>query len=80
MAGGSTLRSWSGALGRERGRLLVVHPNNPTGHWTQPAEREGLEELCARHGLALIVDEVFLDYPLRESAAAASFAWGRIRR
>jgi aspartate/methionine/tyrosine aminotransferase len=45
--------------------ILVVHPNNPTGHFTSPREREHLEALCARHGLALIIDEVFLDYPLR---------------
>ena len=42
--------------------ILVVHPANPTGHWTGAAERARLEELCTRYGLALIVDEVFLDY------------------
>jgi alanine-synthesizing transaminase len=56
--------------------VIVVHPNNPTGHWTCAAEREALDGLCARHGLTLIVDEVFLDYPLRESAEARSFACG----
>jgi aspartate/methionine/tyrosine aminotransferase len=56
--------------------VVVVHPNNPTGHWTGAGEREALEALCARHGLALIVDEVFLDYPLRESAVVRSFARG----
>ena len=52
--------------------VIVVHPNNPTGHWTGVAEREALAELCARRGLALIVDEVFLDYPLDEPPAAGS--------
>jgi aspartate/methionine/tyrosine aminotransferase len=56
--------------------VIVVHPNNPTGHWTGVGEREALEELCARHELGLIVDEVFLDYPLRESSGARSFACG----
>jgi aspartate/methionine/tyrosine aminotransferase len=56
--------------------ILVVHPNNPTGHWTCEAEREALEALCVRHGLALIVDEVFLDYALEEMAEARSFACG----
>jgi aspartate/methionine/tyrosine aminotransferase len=56
--------------------MIVVHPNNPTGHWTGLAERDLLEALCARHGLALIIDEVFLDYPLRDSASARSFACG----
>lgn len=53
--------------------IAVVHPNNPTGHWT--GERPQLEQLCAEHGLALIVDEVFLDYPLNETAGT-SFAAG----
>ena len=56
--------------------VAVVHPNNPTGHWTR--ERSELESLCANHGLALVVDEVFLDYPLTDSAAA-SFAAGEHR-
>ena len=47
--------------------ILVVHPNNPTGHPTGRAERTHLQELCVRHGLALIVDEVFLDYKLHSS-------------
>lgn len=63
-------------IGPRTRAVLVVHPNNPTGHWTHRAEREQLEELCARHGLALIVDEVFLDYPLAGEPAAQSFAVG----
>lgn len=47
--------------------IVVVHPNNPTGHYTKAAERAVLEAMCAEYGLALIVDEVFLDYPLVES-------------
>lgn len=54
--------------------VVLVHPNNPTGHATGAAERERLQELCVRHGLALIVDEVFLDYGL--SGEIQSFAAG----
>src|SRR5216683_420650 len=47
----------------ERARaVVVVHPNNPTGSYASPDERARLNELCARHAMALIVDEVFLDY------------------
>ena len=44
--------------------ILVVHPNNPTGNFVSGPERFALERLCAKHGVALIVDEVFLDYAL----------------
>ena len=54
----------------------MVHPNKPSGHATGQPERERLERLCARHGLALIVDEVFLDYPLRDEIRLESFARG----
>ncbi len=54
--------------------VMLVHPNTPTGHYTSDNERVALEEVCARHGLALIVDEVFLDYPIR--GRARSFAAG----
>jgi alanine-synthesizing transaminase len=47
--------------------LVLVHPNNPTGHFTKPWEAEELARLCRDHALALIVDEVFLDYPLASS-------------
>lgn len=55
--------------------IALVHPNNPTGHFTKAAERRELEAICSDHGLALIVDEVFLDYPLVETSEA-SFACG----
>lgn len=55
--------------------IALVHPNNPTGHFTSAAERTQLEALCAEHGLALIVDEVFLDYPLTGDTPQ-SFATG----
>jgi alanine-synthesizing transaminase len=54
--------------------VVIVHPNNPTGHFTRYADRVAIEALCREHGLALIVDEVFLDYRL--DGHAASFASG----
>jgi aspartate/methionine/tyrosine aminotransferase len=62
-------------IGPRTRAVLLVHPNNPTGHATRAAERQRLEEMCARHGLALIVDEVFLDYVL-EAEPIGSFAAG----
>lgn len=54
--------------------IILVHPNNPTGNFASSSEREALEALCTRQGIALIVDEVFLDYALAEPAP--SFATG----
>ncbi|HWG17929.1 MAG TPA: pyridoxal phosphate-dependent aminotransferase [Acidobacteriaceae bacterium] len=62
------------AIDEQTRAIMVVHPNNPTGHWTRSEERAWLEELCARRGLPLIVDEVFLDYPLSERSVGRSFA------
>jgi alanine-synthesizing transaminase len=42
--------------------IVLVHPNNPTGHFTKRWEVEELARLCREFDLALIVDEVFLDY------------------
>ncbi len=42
--------------------VMVVHPNNPTGTFCHSREREQLSRFCAERGLALIADEVFLDF------------------
>src|SRR5205807_6597428 len=57
---------------RTRG-VVVVHPNNPTGSYVHLKERESLNRFCREHGLALIADEVFLDYA-HDRAARQSFA------
>jgi alanine-synthesizing transaminase len=60
---------------RTRG-VVVVHPNNPTGSYVQAAEVEMLNSFCRQHGLAVIADEVFLDYRLGKTRHA-SFAGNR---
>jgi alanine-synthesizing transaminase len=42
--------------------VIVVHPNNPTGSYVSTAETSALNTFCREYNLALIVDEVFLDY------------------
>jgi alanine-synthesizing transaminase len=54
--------------------ILLVHPNNPTGNFASQHERAALEALCTTHKVALIVDEVFLDYAL--GTPQPSFAAG----
>ena len=55
---------------RTRG-VVVVHPNNPTGSFVQAGEVGMLNQFCREHGLAVIADEVFLDYGLETSGAKA---------
>lgn len=57
---------------RTRG-VVVVHPNNPTGSYVQAHELSLLNAFCQEHGLAVIADEVFLDYA-HDRAARQSFA------
>jgi aspartate/methionine/tyrosine aminotransferase len=42
--------------------VLVVHPNNPTGSFVKPREAAELAEICAAREMAIVADEVFLDY------------------
>jgi alanine-synthesizing transaminase len=51
--------------------VLAVSPNNPTGSILTGAELEGLARRCRERGAALIVDEVFADYPLADATAAS---------
>jgi aspartate/methionine/tyrosine aminotransferase len=51
--------------------VVVVHPNNPTGSYVSESEREQLNEFCQERGLAVVVDEVFLDYGLKNFTLGA---------
>ena len=53
----------SGISDRTRA-IVVVTPNNPTGSFLKAGERASLLELANDRGLALICDEVFMDYPI----------------
>ena len=53
---------------------ILVHPNNPTGSWVDLAAAEQLASRGGSDPIPLIVDEVFLDFPLSPSAEARSFA------
>src|SRR6266403_507344 len=46
---------------RTRG-VIVVNPNNPTGHFVKANELQALNDLCDKRSLAIIADEVFLDF------------------
>ena len=56
--------------------VVVVHPNNPTGSFVSEQETAALNSFCREYDLALIVDEVFLDYP-HDGAYRSTFAANR---
>jgi alanine-synthesizing transaminase len=57
--------------------IVLVHPNNPTGSYVKAEEVERLNALCKERSLALIVDEVFLEYDLGAGKPRNSFVGNR---
>ena len=53
--------------------IMVVHPNNPTGQYVKQWEMDCLNAICKHHELAIVADEVFLDYSL-DGGVRPSFA------
>jgi aspartate/methionine/tyrosine aminotransferase len=56
--------------------VMVVHPNNPTGSYVAASEVAALNRLCVARGMALVADEVFLDFAL-DGRAQPSLAGNR---
>jgi aspartate/methionine/tyrosine aminotransferase len=54
--------------------LLLVSPNNPTGSVVSTDELERITAVCKGQGWALVVDEVFADYPLDGDNALTDIA------
>jgi aspartate/methionine/tyrosine aminotransferase len=44
--------------------VIVVNPNNPTGHFVKQDEMRALNQICSERNMAIIADEVFLDFSL----------------
>lgn len=44
--------------------IVLVNPNNPTGHFVKHEEINLLIKICKDNGIAIVCDEVFLDYDL----------------
>jgi aspartate/methionine/tyrosine aminotransferase len=65
------LETMRDAVGPRTRALLIVHPNNPTGSFVKRGERAAILELCRERGFALIVDEVFFDFPADEDPERA---------
>jgi aspartate/methionine/tyrosine aminotransferase len=44
--------------------IILVNPNNPTGSYIARTELKFLNELCRKHQMSIISDEVFFEYSL----------------
>jgi len=53
--------------------VIVIHPNNPTGSFVRANELPQLNTFCGERGLAIIADEVFLDYAHNAEQERPSF-------
>ena len=56
------------AIGPKTRALVLISPNNPTGHVYQPATIRACYELCKRKGIALILDETYRDFMPHDNA------------
>ena len=60
IGGGELDRAWT----TETRAVLAVSPNNPTGSIVRDEDAVELASTCAQRNAALMLDEVFWDYPL----------------
>ena len=73
-SGGWCLDRAGVAAGLRRGAraVIAISPHNPTGAYLSSEELRWLGRACADHDAALIVDEVFADYPWAAAAPDCS--------
>lgn len=68
------------ALSKKSRAVLVVHPNNPTGSFVNEREADKLAKICGKREIAIVADEVFLDYGIPSRSGGEyrrpSFAFG----
>jgi len=53
--------------------IVIVNPNNPTGSFIREGELHQVNKICQKNNLAIIDDEVFLDYRFQEEYKPLSF-------
>jgi len=53
-----------GSDGKRVKAIVLINPNNPTGSYLRAKEAQSILDLCRRHSLAIISDEVFHGFDL----------------
>ncbi len=67
--------------------LILVNPNNPTGHFVTKGEAEALQAFCGEKGIAILADEVFWEcgwgdtpYSFAQESEALTFVLGGVSK
>lgn len=60
--------------GRDTKAMIIVNPNNPTGSFLSSEDMKFLCDVCRENEMAVICDEVFLDYSIDENCTVESLA------
>lgn len=63
-------------IGPRTKAIVLVSPGNPTGAFTRRADLEAVRYLAAAHDVALVSDEVFVDYALHAPSDAVATVLG----
>lgn len=58
--------------------VIAISPHNPTGAYLAAEDARWLSAACAEHGAALVVDEVFADYPWDDHDPGPPAGAGRV--
>ena len=54
-------------LAKDTKAVILVNPNNPTGSYIHPEDKEHVDKICAQRNIAVISDEVFWEFPLNSN-------------
>ncbi|MFH1359669.1 MAG: pyridoxal phosphate-dependent aminotransferase [Candidatus Omnitrophota bacterium] len=60
------------AINRKTRAIILVNPNNPTGSFVGDQDLKKINEICKKYNLAIISDEVFLDYAFDDQDVKAT--------
>ncbi len=69
----SIARALDAPVGSKPKALVLINPNNPTGSYIHEEEARRIIELCAKHSVPIIADEVFFDFSLDPRPGKTSF-------
>ncbi len=62
------------SVNRQTRAILAINPSNPTGAFVGRRDRDVLRGFALKNGLAIVCDEVFLDYPAEGVASPGTWA------